>query len=306
MSVTDRLTQIEAFIRVAEAGSFSAAARSLKTTQPSVSKAVAALERSLKARLLHRTTRRLSLTEAGTAYYKRAKRILELIDQADAEALGGQGAVTGRLRVNTSAMLVRSLVVPALVAFRRRYPDVAIEVTTDDRRIDPVAEATDVTIRVGTLTDSTLRARRAGTAKVGIFAAPAYLTRMGRPIEQASDLSRLEFIPFAGRSRLYVGPPVRDQSGQEHRPEGMVGLTVGNAVLARELALAGAGAVILPHFLVDEDIAAGRLVQLLPGAHLPTFEVNLLHPFSGDPPRRVTSFLDLAIALWRETDVLQA
>ena len=301
----DRLAQIEAFIRVAEGSSFSAAARSLRTTQPSISKAVADLERSLGTRLLHRTTRTLSLTEAGTAYYERAKRVLALLEEADAEASGGQDAVIGRLRVNTSAMLVRSLVVPALLAFRDRFPEVTIEITMDDRRIDPVEEATDVTVRVGALSDSTLQARRAGKAKLGIFGAPQYLARFGAAIEQVSDLSRLEFIRFADRQKSAAALFIRDETGREYHPEWTVGLTVSNGVVAKELALVGEGLAILPCFFVDEDARAGRLVQLLPATRLPTIEVNLLHSFSVDPPLRVRRFIDFAIERWRESGILE-
>ena len=213
----DRLARIEMFIRVVEEGSFSAAARSLKTTQPTVSKAVAELEQQLKTRLVHRTTRTLSPTEAGAAYYKRVKRLVDLLYEADNDAAPGQDVVRGRLRVNTSALLAGKLVMPAIAAFKLAHPSVAIEVEMDDRRIDLVEHATDVAVRVGSLSDSTLRVRRAGTASSGLFVSPAYLARRGLKLAEASDLARVHFVRYAAQNTLARG-----------KPEGQVSLTVSN------------------------------------------------------------------------------
>jgi DNA-binding transcriptional LysR family regulator len=291
----DRLARIEMFIRVVEEGSFSAAARSLKTTQPTVSKAVAELEQQLKTRLVHRTTRTLSPTEAGAAYYKRVKRLVDLLYEADNDAAPGQDVVRGRLRVNTSALLAGKLVMPAIAAFKLAHPSVAIEVEMDDRRIDLVEHATDVAVRVGSLSDSTLRVRRAGTASSGLFVSPAYLARTGLKLAEASDLARVHFVRYAAQNTLARG-----------KSEGQVSLTVSNGLLAREACLAGVGVAAVPDFLVADDVASGLLLRIEPDSPLPHFEVSLLHPFPHDAPRSVTSFIEFAIAMWRERGFLQA
>ena len=282
------------FIRVVEEGSFSGAARTLKTTQPSVSKAVADLEQQLKTRLLHRTTRTLSLTEAGAAYYERVRGLVDLLRAAENDAAPNQDTVRGRLRVNTSALLAGKLVLPAVVGFKRAHPSVAIEIAMDDRRIDLVEHATDVAVRVGSLSDSTLRVRRAGTAPSGLFASPAYLSRAGLTLAEASDFDRVDFIAYAG------------QKTARGTSEGQVSLVVSNGLLAREACLAGMGVAVVPDFLVADDLALGLLVRIDPHTPLPDFEVSLLHPFPHDAPLTVTSFIEFAIAMWRERDLLRA
>lgn len=301
----DRLSQIEAFIRVSEEGSFSAAARSLKMTQPSVSKAIAELENKLGTRLLNRTTRTLSLTEAGTAYYRRAKRIVALFNEANIEAQDGSEGLRGRIRVNAPGLLVGILALPALLAFQENFPQVTFDLTMEDRRIDPVGEAADVIIRVGMLDDSTLRARRAGKAATGLYAAPEYLARRHNLAERADETARLGLLRISRQKRdtLYAST-LRDPAGHSYSLEWCQTMTVSNGLLIREAALRGAGVAIIPRFLANEDIEAGRLTELLADTQLPTFDITLLHPFTRDPPQRVKRFMDFAVELWRANGLI--
>lgn len=302
----DRLGQIEAFIRVAEEGSFSAAARSLKTTQPSISKAVADLERGLKTRLLHRTTRMLSLTEAGAAYYDRMKRVVDLLDEANSEAFGAHEGLRGRIRVNAPALLAGSLVVPAALAFQTHHPNVSFDITVEDRRVDPVEEGADVAVRVGALSDSTLRVKRAGRAKLGIYCAPEYLARRGLVIEHVGDFADCQFIGYSDRSRTVPPPPLlKDIEGRVHQPTWSPTLTVSNAFLAREAALGGAGIAILPRFFAADDTRLGRLAEPLPLIQLQAMEISLLHPFTRDPPHRVELFMEFAVEHWRGSGAIE-
>ena len=290
-----RLTQIEIFVRVVEEGSFSATARAMKITQPSVSKAIADLERSLHLRLLHRTTRSVKPTEAGEAYYRRMKEVTGLIAAAHAEAHADATSIRGKLRVNTSAMLVQHLVMPAVIAFHRDHPQVEIEVTMDDSRIDLIERATDVVVRVGALANSTLRVRRAGVAPLGLFASAKYLADMGFVGDAAPDISSLHLIRYVGQR---PGNAVLDQMA--------TAMIAGNAVLVQQAMLGGAGVALLPRFLVAEQLASGEVIELLHHIPEPPMEVSLLHAFQHDAPAAVVAFMEGAVRLWRQEQVLFA
>ena len=291
----DRLSQIEIFVRVVEEGSFSATARAMKVTQPSVSKAIADLERRLHLRLLHRTTRSVKPTEAGEAYYRRMKQVTSLIDEANAEANADATSIRGKLRVNTSAMLVQRLVMPAVIAFHHDHPQVEIEVTMDDRRIDLIERATDVVVRVGVLANSTLRVRRAGVAPLGLFTSAKYLAHMGFMGDAAPDLSSLQLIRYVGQR---PGNALLDQMA--------TAMIAGNAVLVHQAMLGGAGVAVLPRFIVADQLASGEVIELLHHVSEPPMEVSLLHAFQQDAPAAVLAFMERAVQLWRQEQVLFA
>jgi DNA-binding transcriptional LysR family regulator len=296
----DRLSRIEAFVRVAEVGSFSKAARSLHMSQPSVSKAVAELERQLGTQLLNRTTRHVSLTEGGKVYYDRMKQVTTLLAEADNTAARAQADIQGLLRINTSVVLSSALVLPASLLFRSLHPGMEIEIVADDRRVELVSQATDVAIRIGLLDDSTMRVRRAGSASIRFFASPAYLITRGLDPDSERGFSGLDVIQYAGRPALPDWPAPSDPGDVR------TALRVSNMVLAREAALAGAGVAALADFLVRGDVAAGTLVPVLSQTTLPSLEISLLHPFSQTPPRRITMFLDFLLDQWRRNGALAA
>lgn len=176
----DRLEAMEVFVRIVQAGSFSAVAREMGTTQPTISKQITALETHLRTRLLNRSTRNLSLTEAGTAYYERCKRILEDVKAAEG-ALGRlQSSLTGVLHVNGAIAMGQIFLTPLVLDFQRMYPDLTIELTLNDRYIDLVEEGVDVAVRLGRLADSNLIARPLGQARRVLVATRDYLDRFGR------------------------------------------------------------------------------------------------------------------------------
>lgn len=291
----DRLAQIEIFVRVVEEGSFSATARAMKLTQPSVSKAIAELERRLHLRLLHRTTRSVKATEAGEAYYRRMKEVTSLIDEANVEANADATSIRGKLRVNTSAMLAERLVMPAVIAFHHDHPQVEIEVTMDDRRIDLIERATDVVVRVGALASSTLRVRRAGVAPLGLFASAKHLAHMGFMEDAAPELSSLHLIRYFGQRSGY---PLPDQMASS--------MVVGNAVLMRQALLGGAGVAVLPRFMVTDQLASGEVIELPHDFSALPMEVSLLHAFQHDAPAAVLAFMERAVHLWRQEQILFA
>ena len=181
----DRLREMEIFIRVVETGSFSAAGRDFNLGQPSVSKTIAALEERLGARLLVRSTRQLSPTEAGTAYYERASRVVAEANEAEAAAQGVGAGIEGRLRISAPVTFGRLHLVPKLGEFFEANPKVRLELVMDDRMVDPVAENIDAALRLGSLTDSALKARKLAQADRVVVASPAYLTRNGTPLTPA-------------------------------------------------------------------------------------------------------------------------
>src|ERR1700745_3878046 len=177
----DRMAAMEAFVLVVDTGSFSAAARRLNVGQPAISKLVAQLEERLGVKLLVRTTRGLTATEAGLNYYERARRSIEEADEAETAARGAGSSLTGKLRVSAAVTFARIHVMPRLPEFLARHPDLEIEVVLNDRNIDLVQEGIDVALRMGRLVDSTLTARRIASGRHAVLGTPRYFSRVGEP-----------------------------------------------------------------------------------------------------------------------------
>src|SRR5580698_9580388 len=177
----DRLREMEMFVRVVESGSFSAAARDLNMGQPAISKTIASLEDRLGVRLVTRSTRKLSPTEAGTAFYERAVRVIGETNEAEAAAQGVGAGLEGRLRISAPVTFARLHLVPKLGWFLNAHPKVELELVMDDRVVDLVAENIDAALRMGVLTDSALKARKLAQAERLVVASPAYLARRGLP-----------------------------------------------------------------------------------------------------------------------------
>jgi DNA-binding transcriptional LysR family regulator len=177
----DRLDAMEMFVRIVETGSFSAVAREMGTTQPTISEQITALEGRLKTRLLNRTTGRLSLTESGQAYYERCKRIVDHVREPETTVGRLRGSISGNLHIDTSIALGQIFVTPLVLEFQRHHSEPTVELTLNDRFIDVVGEGVDVAIRIGQLADSSLAAREIGTTRRATVATPAYLAAHGTP-----------------------------------------------------------------------------------------------------------------------------
>jgi DNA-binding transcriptional LysR family regulator len=293
----DHLTGLRAFTRVVEAGSFTAAAEFLSLSQSQVSKAVAAIEERLGVRLLNRTTRKITPTEAGEDYYRRCRKILFDLDEADESAKQAQNSPAGILRVDASAMAAQFLLLPSIFAFQEKYPALEVHLTVNDRRIDLIESGIDVAVRVGTLEDSSMVVRWAGSAASMMVASPAYIDRAGEPATKA-DLKRHNCLVRPGNSggpRTFSRAAVAFQLGLQ----GPVRL--GNKVLVREAALAGRGIGFLPHFMIERDLANGSLKVLLPEVEWPRMELCLLHPYSRGAPAKVKAFFEFILREWRES-----
>ncbi|SFO44167.1 DNA-binding transcriptional regulator, LysR family [Mesorhizobium sp. NFR06] len=287
----NRSGEIEVFVRVVEAGSFSAAARALRMTPSAVSKLIARLETRLGARLISRSTRRLQLTPEGAAFHDSGMRILADLDAAEREAAAG-AAPRGRLRVNSYVPFGQHRLMPLLPRFLERYPEISVEAVLTDSVIDLMEERADVAIRAGPLRESRLVARKLGQSRMVVVASPAYLEERGTPRTPA-DLTSHNLLAF-GFVRHIDGMPFVDATGAPVMVPIAGNATVSDGEAMRLTTLAGAGVARLARWHVEPDIAAGRLVQLLedfnPGDEEPTHAVYVGQ--GKHLPARVRAFLD--------------
>jgi DNA-binding transcriptional LysR family regulator len=284
----DRLSDAEVFLAVADAGGFSGAARVLGRSQPSVSRRVAALEARLGVRLVERTTRRVRLTEAGALFHARCKDAVATLRDAEAAVQDAQAVVRGALRVSAPPAWARARLAPLLPELAKLHPELTLELVLLERYVDLVEEGIDVAIRMGPLRDSSLVARRIATARFVLCAAPDYVARV-RP-RRVADLRRCEALVLSTSSARQRWP--FRHGGQTHAVEPNACLRTNDVGLLREAALAGRGVTVLPSDLVVADLAAGRLVELLPGARLPRVEVFALLPTRRHAPTKARAFVD--------------
>ncbi len=252
------------FVRSIERGSFAAVAGETGLSPSAVSKIISRLEDRLGVKLMHRTTRRLVLTQEGETYLDHARRILAAIEAAEAAVTAARGLPRGLIRINTGTAFAKHRLLPVLPAFTKAYPDIQFELTISDQRIDAVAAQVDVTVRVGPLDDSQLIARQIGTVKRIITASPAYLKRSGLP-RCPADLAKHNCLVLSGFTRLAEWPLIEDGRRKLFRVSGS--LKCDSADMLLDLAVAGYGIVRLGEFLGEEAIAQGRLVRLLEDVH---------------------------------------
>jgi DNA-binding transcriptional LysR family regulator len=285
------LNEILVFARVVDSGSFSAAARLLEMPKSTVSRKVAELEERIGARLLHRTTRKLGLTDAGRIYYEHSARIVAELEEAE-EAVGRmQSAPRGLLRV--TAPLSFSMLGPIVAEYLRRHPDVQVELLCSDRRVDLVEERFDVAIRAGQLADSSLVARPLGTIRRVLVASPAYLEREGSPRAPA-ELAKRACISFGAGA----APNVWLLQSGDKKAEVRVAprLVVNDLEMLREVARAGLGIAWIPEFACFEDLQSGRLRQLLPAWVSAETPVQALYPTARYLSPKIAAFLELVRA----------
>lgn len=253
------LEELQAFTSVVDTGSVTAAADRLEQTVSGISRALARLEKKLATTLLRRTTRRIELTEEGQAFLAHARSILAAIDTAEEQMALRREQPAGRLRVNAATPFMLHAIVPLVPAFQAAYPQIELELDTDELNIDLLERRTDVAIRMGALRDSTLHARPLGTSRLRVLASPAYLERHGRP-RSVAGLDRHVLLGFTQPESLNRWP-LRGPHGDAWpiRPS----LTASSGETLRQLALEGAGICCLADYMTAGNRARGELVQLL-------------------------------------------
>ncbi|MFG3450376.1 LysR family transcriptional regulator [Stenotrophomonas sp. NPDC047960] len=291
----DRLDHLRSFLRVAELGSFTAAAEQLGLPKASVSLAVQRLEAEVGVQLLHRTTRRVRLTADGAQFQQRARDLLD--DMEDLQGMFRRDTqLKGRLRVDMSSGLARQLVIPRLPGFLERHPGLEIELSGTDRRVDLVREGFDCVVRVGPLDDSTLVARPLGVMHIVNCASPAYLATHGVP-RSLEDLSRHALVHYVG-TLGQRSPGFEYHDGQAYRSVPMRGaITVNSGEAYSAAALAGLGIIQVPRLGARVALAAGTLVEILPECVAEPMPVTLLYAQRRHLPRRVAAFMDWLAAL---------
>lgn len=253
------LEELQAFVAVVDGGSITAAAEQLGQTVSGISRALGRLEKKLDTTLLRRTTRRTALTEEGQAFLQRTRAILAAIDDAEEHMAARRQQPAGRLRVNAATPFMLHAIVPLVPEFRRAYPQIALELDTDELNIDLLERRTDVAIRIGRLQDSTLHARPLCTSRIRVLASPAYLAAQGRP-KSVADLAQHQLLGFTQPSALNRWP-LRDAHGDEWPV--LPSITASSGETLRQLALQGAGIACLSDFMTTADRARGDLVQVL-------------------------------------------
>jgi len=286
----DRLTSLTTFVRVVDSGGFSAAGRRLNMSTTMVSNHVQALEERLGARLLNRTTRKVSLTEVGRAYYERCVQILADLEQADDIASAQQSTPRGTLRIYTATHIV-PFIAPVVAEFLATYPDVKVDVSMGERTIDLIDEGFDIAVRLTPPPDSSLIVRRLATWRHVLCCSHEYIEKHGRP-ETLSELAERNCVrhvlyPFEDGWRFV------DRKGTPASVRVSGNLTSNSGETLRRAALAGVGVSLAPGFLVHDDLEAGRLIRLLPEYRPVEFSMNAVYPHRHHLSAKVRTFIDM-------------
>ena len=271
----DRLAAMEAFVLVVDTGSFSAAARRLNVGQPAVSKLVAQLEERLGVKLLVRTTRGLTATEAGLNYYERARRSIEEADEAESAARGAGSGLTGRLRICGAVTFARIHLMPRLPEFLARHPELEMEVVLDDRNIDLVQEGIDVALRMGQLSDSSLTARRIASGRHVVVGTPAYFERTGKPTAPG-DLAAHQAVIYDQEAGGQDWTFQRDDAEIAVTLKGRLRVSAAEGV--RAAVLANAGIAVASEWMFSPEIADRTIQMVLQDWELPRIDLWAVFP----------------------------
>jgi DNA-binding transcriptional LysR family regulator len=296
--MNDRFASMQLFVRVARSGSFSVAAREMGMTQPTASRIVAALEKQVGAALLTRSTRAVTLTEAGADYLARSELILAALDEAD-HAARGTGELRGTLRVATSPTFASRTIMPHLAGFADRHPKLRIEFALDDARHDLIGESVDVAVRIGALSDSSVLTRKVGTIRRVLVASTTYLAKAGVPATP-SDLTE---------HTLIVGPAGRSSEAWSFRKNGksmsirIQGRFIIDATeVATAAAVAGLGIYSTGERSILSELQSGALVHVLPDWEIGSSDINVILPAGRVAKASARAFVDFIIAHMREIE----
>ncbi|MEZ9503953.1 LysR substrate-binding domain-containing protein [Vibrio sp. 10N.286.51.B11] len=282
-----RSDDLEMVLTVVDAGGFSAAAEALDVQVAKVSRSVSKVESQLGVSIFNRTTRRVELTEEGRQFVDSVRVGLQMIQSAEEEIVSRGELPKGRLRVDAASPFVFHQLVPLVQSFKEAYPDIELELTSNEGFVDLLEKRTDVAIRIGKLSDSTLHARPLGKSLLHIVASPGYLAKRGLPTKP-EDLSSHQIVGFAGNKVLnhWLLPNQSDVAPT---------VTASNGETVRQLVLAGNGIACLSGFMVQEDMAAGRLIPILEQDKLANTDrerVNAVYYKSSSVSKRISAFID--------------
>ncbi len=304
----DKFSAMQAFIRVVEAGTFTKAADSMALPKPRVTRLIQMLEVELQTKLLNRTTRRVTVTSDGAAYYERAVRVLSEMEELESSMTHARANPRGRLKVDSSAAVALPILIPALPDFHARYPDIKLELGVSDRPVDLLSENVDCVLRGGELTEQSLVARRIGEAHLITCATPEYLKRHGVP-KHPHDLDDPDgshtlvkyFSPRTGR--LY--PFVYSKDGETVEVAGTHQIALDDAGGVVAAGLAGLGVMHALTFLVQDHITRGALEPLLPDWSSESIPLHVVYPPNRHLSNKVRVFVDWVAELFANHDLIQ-
>ncbi|MEQ1802855.1 MAG: LysR family transcriptional regulator [Gammaproteobacteria bacterium] len=287
----DRFHELEVFVAVADAGSFAKAGARLRLSPPAVTRAISALENRLGARVFNRTTRSLAITDVGQRFLESARRVLDDLEAAEKEAVGASAMPQGHLTMTASVTFGRSAVAPVVSSFLEQHPRVSASLLLLDRVVNLIEEGIDIAVRIGSLPDSSLVARRIGTVSRVLVASPDYLARRAAPAAPA-DLRLHAFIAFTGLV------PNREWRFQDRQKHGSVRLQpafeINDAAAAIEAAETGHGITAALSYMVSDRIREGKLVPVLADFALPAQPVHLVYPHARLVAPKLRAFVDFA------------
>lgn len=287
----DLIRQLRIFVAVIEAGSFSRASDALRMARPGVTKAIGELEATLSVRLLHRTTRRISLTGEGESLYERATGLLNDVTALRNLFGGSEECPAGRLRVDVPVTLAKPLLIPALPEFSAAYPDIEVILGVSDQPVDLVADAVDCVVRIGAVPATSMIARQLATITMVICASPIYLSRHGTP-QQLEDLARHEAVNyFSGRGHRAIQWRL-SEGGQKRDLAVPSAMMVNDAEALVACALEGLGLIQVPELLVSEHLASGRLIRVLPAELSSPWPLSIMYPNRQYLAPQVRVFID--------------
>jgi DNA-binding transcriptional LysR family regulator len=301
----DKFQAMQAFLRVVESGTFVKAAESMQLPKPTVTRLIQSLEEHLSVKLLNRTTRRVSVTSEGAAYYDRASRLLGELDELESSVVASRSAPKGRLKIDMPGALGIGVIVPALGSFRAKYPDIDLEIGIGDRSVDLIGDNVDCVVRGGELRDQSLIARRVGDVHMVTCASPGYLQAHGMPshpkdLDATHTLIRHSAQPSG---RLFPFRLAKDHETVDAEGRRMITVNDTNASVAA--AAAGLGIVCAPSLLVQAQIGSGALVLVLPEWDAPFIPIHVVYPPNRHLSAKVRVFVDWVVELFSAHDLLQ-
>ena len=284
------LSDIAVFIDVVQAGSFTAAAERLEISKAVVSKYVSRLEQRLGARLFHRTTRRLTLTEAGDALYRRGASALAELEEAERDVAQLAGAPRGRLRVSAPTYFGTVTLAPLVKSFVERYPEITLDLDLDDRLVDLVKDRFDIAIRISSTIDSSLVARKLSTSALVAVASPAYLRRRGHP-KVPADVREHACLGYS-RARMPNEWRFRGRKGPWIAVTIDAALYCNNDFVLKQAAMDGLGIGLFPRFFVARELDERQLAQVLPSYDMPALSISAVYASRRHLPPKVRAFVD--------------
>lgn len=296
----DQLQALRVFARVVEAGTFTKAADSLNMPKSTVTKLIQSLETHLRVRLLNRTTRRVTVTTEGAAYYERTARLITELDEIDSSIANAQATPKGRIRVDVVAMIASQIVIPALCGFQKRYPDIQVDLGVGDRIVDLVADNVDCVVRGGDIVDDSMVARRLGTVEFITCAAPAYVERRGVPAHPREIAEGHLVVGYfvAGGTRII--PLDFNKEGERIEVFGPYRVAVNDSNAYLAAGLKGLGIFRTARFAVAEHLAKGDLVQVLGDWSVQGVPVHVVYPPNRHLSAKVRVFVEWMAEVFAE------